>query len=165
MIVRALPTKLALPRLLADLVLVSCVALAPPAAGVDTLSAKELGQLCATEDGDPVAAATPCRIYILGFLEGAIATDPRVAMGVTMQIEKDNSFLARAHRTRLGRDMERYGPSFLAGFCVPQAVSLGTIASRVVDSLPATPADEPAREHVYRVLRSNYPCGPAEHES
>ena len=105
------------------------------------------------------AGVTPCRTYVLGFLEGAIATDPRVAMRVTEQIEKDESFQARAYRTRLGRDLKRFGPSFLAGFCVPREVSLSTVTTRVVSSLPATDADEPAGEVVYRVLRANYPCG------
>lgn len=144
----------------AAIVFLLCVAIAPRTGAVEALSAAELADLCAVEsDGSSIES---CRTYILGFIEGAIATDPRVAMGVADQIEKEDSFQARAYRTRLGRDLERLGPSFLAGFCVPEATPLGTITTRVVDSLPATPADEPAGELVYRVLRSDFPCGSPE---
>jgi hypothetical protein len=83
-------------------------------------------------------------------------------MGVAEQIERDNSFQARAYRTRLGRDLERLGPSHLAGFCVPKKTSLGAVVTRVVVSLPDMHADEAAGELVYRVLRSNYPCDTVE---
>ena len=99
------------------------------AQAVEALSAAQLGELCATERS-ATAAFTPCRIYVLGFLEGAIATDPRVALGVTEQIEREDSFQARAYRTRLGRDLKRLGPSHLAGFCVPKEIPLGSVTTR-----------------------------------
>ncbi len=145
----------------AALAFLLCIAIAPRLGAVEALSAAELADLCAVEaeaeaEGNGFGS---CRSYILGFLEGAIATDPRVAMGVAAQIEREDSFQARAYRTRLGRDLERLGPSYLAGFCVPESAPLRTITSRVVDALPSTPADEPARELVYRVLKADYPCG------
>ncbi len=147
----------------AALALLLCIAIAPRLGAVETLSAADLAELCAAEaeaeaDGT-INGFGSCRNYILGFLEGAIVTDPRVAMGVADQIESEDSFQARAYRTRLGRDLVRLGPSYLAGFCVPDSAPLRTITSRVVDALPSTPSDEPARELVYRVLKSDYPCG------
>jgi hypothetical protein len=158
---RATLTRSTAASLLAAVVVLLDVAGAQRAQAVEALSAAQLGELCALERS-ATAAITPCRTYVLGFLEGAIATDPRVALGVTEQIEKEDSFQARAYRTRLGRDLERLGPSHLAGFCVPKEIPLGSITTRVVESLPATPADEPAGELVYRVLRSNYPCKTAD---
>jgi hypothetical protein len=127
---------------------------ARPAAALDTLSAADLAQTCAD------AGEGTCLGYIRGFIDGAIATDPRVALNVAREFEGPESFADRAYRTRLGDRLERYGPSYFAEFCVPVPVPLADIAQEVRDEL-ARKAYDPgasARDVVYDALRQAYPC-------
>lgn len=129
---------------------------AAPALAVATLTAAELKTLCAD---DEAASSEACRMYVRGFLDGAIATDPRVAMNVANAFENQDSLTARAYRTRLGRDLDRYGPSFLADFCVPATVPVDAVLDDIAAELAGTEdLQEPAGELVYRVLTRSYPC-------
>lgn len=128
---------------------------------LDTLSARDLAASCAETGDAQVTDSGACGAYIRGFIDGAIATDPRVTLNVAQELEQKESFGQRAYRTRLGQRLERFGPSYFAGFCIPLPVPLQEIADRVREMLAAEPAvDESARELVYRSLRSYYPCQP-----
>ncbi|MDJ0926694.1 MAG: Rap1a/Tai family immunity protein [Gammaproteobacteria bacterium] len=127
-----------------------------PVFGLNTMTAGELAEDCT----GPSEAVTPtCVAFVRGFIDGALATDPRVAMNVERELNRDESFAERAYRTRLGQRMDRYGPSFFADFCIPTPVPLQDIVNQVAAELrQVADRNEPARELVYRTLRRGYPC-------
>ena len=129
---------------------------ATPLHALNTMTAGELAQDCAGQSG----ATTPtCVAFVRGFIDGALATDPRVAMNVERELSRDETFTERAYRTRLGQRMDRYGPSYFADFCIPTPVPLQDIVDQVVADLrQVSDRNEPARELVYRTLRRGYPC-------
>ena len=142
--------------------LICLLALALPgtARAMDVLNAEGLAAGCLTGEAQAALAGTACMMYVRGFIDGAIATDPRVVTNVTREYEEKETFSERAARTRIGSRLDRYGPSVFAEFCIPQPVPLSEINSRVIDSLRGDhDPNEPARELVYRVLRQHYPCG------
>jgi len=120
---------------------------------VDTLNVKQLQRLCADPSSDEA-----CSFYLRGFLDGAIATDPKVTMNVARALE-DESLTGRAYRTRLGPRMDRYGPSYFAEFCVGESVPLAAVREALRLAINnATSAEQPARDFVYQVLRDSYAC-------
>lgn len=120
---------------------------------VDTLSVKQLQSLCADPRSDEA-----CSFYLRGFLDGAVATDPKVTMNVARILE-DESLTERAYRTRLGPRMDRYGPSYFAEFCVGDSVPLKAVADALRQAISNTSsAEQPARDFVYQVLRDTYAC-------
>jgi len=120
---------------------------------VDTLSVKQLQSLCADPNNDEA-----CSFYLRGFLDGAIATDPKVTMNVARALE-DESLTERAFRTRLGPRMDRYGPSYFAEFCVGDSVPLAAVRDALRQAIGTTiRAEQPARDFVYQVLRDTYAC-------
>lgn len=143
------------------ILLICLLALVPlgTARAMDVLSAEDLAAACLTEETDAALAGTACMMYVRGFIDGAIATDPRVVTNVAREYEEKETFSERAARTRIGSRLDRYGPSVFAEFCIPQPVPLSEISSHVIESLRGGyEPDEPARELVYRVLREYYPC-------
>ncbi len=129
---------------------------------VEALSTEELVSHCdkyydeqATED------RIFCVRYIQGFIDGAVATDERVARNVVEEYEKEESFSQRAARTRIGNRLDRYGPSVYADFCLGDPVPLKEVVEHVVadaqraELVSATPN---ARDLVYNTLRQHYPC-------
>ena len=105
-----------------------------------------------------------CVRYIQGFIDGAVATDERVTNNVAAEYTKEETFTQRAIRTRLGKNLERFGASFYAEFCLGAPVPLAEVVDHVVTRLEQTdfkPKTPLARDFVYRVLRDDYPCEPA----
>lgn len=136
-------------------------------AAVESLSTAELASHCDHYRENPEGEdGIFCVRYIQGFIDGAVATDERVALNVAAEYEDDQeSFTERAIRTRLGSRLERFGPSYYAEFCLGAPVPLAEVVERVVDSLAEaefTPDDQRARDVVYQVLREHYPCEPDE---
>ena len=125
---------------------------------LETLSSDELLALCQAEE-DP--ASKVCTAYINGFLDGAFATDPRVVESVLSEMQQEESFSERAIRTRLGISIERFGPSYYAGFCIPAAMPVATIVLELQEAMQADSgsyAQKNARDYLYELLQSKHPC-------
>lgn len=139
-----------------------CLICAPGARAVEALSTAELKSHCdqfsVAPDGED---GIFCVRYIQGFIDGAVATDGRVAQNVADEYEKDESFTQRAARTRLGNRLSRFGPSYYAEFCLGDPVPLATVVQVVVESLAdldLVQENALARDIVYRTLRLSFPC-------
>ncbi len=132
------------------------------AVAVETLSTRELASHCAHFPDKPDSPdGVFCVRYIQGFIDGAIATDERVMLNVAAEYDKDESFTERAMRTRLGGQVQRYGASYYAEFCLGAPVPLKEVVNNIVVDLVRTDADDRspvAREEVYRILRAQYAC-------
>lgn len=138
------------------------VGIAAPSKAVETLSSKELAAHCVHYVEDPDSKdGIFCLRYIQGFIDGAVATDERVTMNVAAEYQKEETWIDRAVRTRLGSRMDRYGPSFYAEFCLGAPVPLADVVNQVVSSLQdgqSTTNTTSARDLVYLTLRTHYPC-------
>jgi len=150
-----------LKELLVLVATLTAVAMASPLAAVEALSTAELSLHCeqyyeenASED------RTFCVRYIQGFIDGAVATDTNVLNNVTKEYERDETFSERAARTRIGRRLDRYGPSVYAEYCFGDPVPLADVVEHVIADLADGSADKHplARDVVYRSLRTHYPC-------
>ena len=134
------------------------------ARAVEPLSSEEFASHCIEYRAAPDGAdGIFCVRYIQGFIDGAIATDERVTLNVVAEYERDESFVERAMRTRLGSQLERFGASYYADFCLGAPVPLEEVVDHVVGRLEQTnfKTDAPlARSFVYQVLRDDYPCDP-----
>ena len=137
-------------------------ALAPqPAAAIEPLAATDLKAVCAPAKKDPATAdARQCVLYVKGFLDGAVATDGRVAENVAAEIEKEETFTERAIRTRVINRLEKYGPSAYAEFCVGQPDPIADVVLHVIEELDRYESLEGvhAQTIVYASLRRHYPC-------
>lgn len=138
------------------------LAAAPRVFAVEPLLAEELKAYCvAGSGGDRGSNKALCIAYITGFLDGAVATDERVAENVADELGQ-SSFTERALRTRMVRRMRDRGPTVYAGFCVGNPVPVAEVVEHVVEEL--TEADIPkgraAQIFVYNSLRKHYPCEP-----
>jgi len=145
----------------------ACALLAAQAArAVEALSTEELVSHCDKyHDESASEDRIFCVRYIQGFIDGAVATDERVANNVTQEFGQGESYSERAARTRIGARLERYGPSVYAEYCLGDPVPLVEVVERVVADLAdeATAAKYPlARDTVYGSLRSHYPCRTAD---
>lgn len=152
-----------LKRVAACALAVTLLAVAPRVVAVEPLLAEELKAYCVLDGGgDRRHNEALCIAYITGFLDGAVATDQRVAENVADELERDNSFTERALRTRMVRRMRDRGPTVYAGFCVGNPVPIAEVVEHVVEEL--TEADIPegraAQIFVYNSLRKHYPCDP-----
>lgn len=129
---------------------------------VEALSTDELKSHCDYYEQAPDSKdGIFCVRYVQGFIDGAVATDERVTYNVADEYDRDETFAERAIRTRLGRRIERYGPSYYAGFCLGDPLPLETVVRRVVSDLMNTArvANQPlAREFVFATLRNEFPC-------
>ncbi|NNK33629.1 MAG: hypothetical protein HKP02_10925 [Xanthomonadales bacterium] len=144
------------------ILLLGALMASPAAWAVEALSTEELVSHCdkyfdeqATED------RVFCVRYIQGFIDGAVATDERVARNVIKEYEKEESFSQRAARTRIGNRLDRYGSSVYADFCLGDPVPLKEVVEHVVADCQnenLVNANPLARDLVYRTLRRNYPC-------
>jgi hypothetical protein len=133
---------------------------------VEPLSSSEFASHCSEYRRAPEGVdGIFCVRYIQGFIDGAVATDERVTSNVSAQYSQEETFAQRAIRTRLGLDMERYGASYFAEFCLGEPIPLAEVVDHVVGRLEGVgfePQVPLAREFVYQVLRDDYPCQPAE---
>ncbi len=136
----------------------------PKAQAIEPLTATELKEYCdghTDESNEPLHIK--CRAYIRGFLDGAVATDERVAENIVAEFEKDESFTERAIRTRLSRAMREISPTYYAEFCVGTPVPKSAVVARVIDELENRDdlTDRTAMSIVYAALKRHYPCAPA----
>ena len=137
--------------------------LAPRVFAVEPLLAEQLKTYCVAESGGgQTQNEALCIAYITGFLDGAVATDERVAENVADELERDNSFTERALRTRMVRRMRDRGPTVYAGFCVGNPVPIAEVVEHVVEELTEAeiPEGRAAQIFVYNSLRKHYPCDP-----
>jgi len=139
----------------------SCLLVAPRAFSFEPLTATQLQQACIDEreqaDGQ---WSLLCVYYVKGFLDGAVATDARVAENVAAEIEEKETFTERAIRTRVGSRLEKYGPSVYAEFCVGQPDPIADVVLHVIEELDRYDDLEglQAQTVVYASLRRHYPC-------
>lgn len=134
---------------------------APRASAIEPLTAEQLKEFCSeAETGYGDTESLLCIYYVKGFLDGAVATDPRVAENVVAEIEKEESFSERAIRTRVGSRLRDYGPSVYAEFCVGQPDPIAEVIQHVNEELDRYVDLEgvQAQTVVYATLRRHYPC-------
>jgi len=129
---------------------------------VEALSTEELISHCKVYDEDPDGEdGIFCVRYIQGFIDGAIATDERVAYNVADEFGRDETATERAIRARLGTRIERFGSSYYAEFCLGEPLPLAEVARSVIADLmelESLEGHELARDVVYETLRRDYPC-------
>ena len=132
------------------------------ARAVEALDTEELVSHCVHYETNPDGEdGIFCVRYIQGFIDGAVATDERVTFSVADEYDRDESFTERAIRTRVGNRIQRYGPSFYAGFCLGEPLPLKTVVEVVIEDLmdPEIVRNLPlARELVYATLVREFPC-------
>lgn len=148
-------------KLLIATMTLTAVAFSPVSQAADPLGALALKKYCgALKDASDSAEARLCLLYINGFVDGAIVTDERVTQNVVKEVDKQESLLDRAMRTRLLGQLRDFGPSFYAEFCVGKAVSIAGIADRVMAEFDYHSALEnvAAQTIVFDALRRHYPC-------
>ena len=132
-----------------------------PALAVKPKTLAELQSDCDAFSLEPDgAAARRCVIYVQGFLDGAVATDERVALNVAEEIERTETLTERAIRTRLHTRIQQRGPSFYAEYCVGDPVPVQEVVGHVIEEFETlTNTDNmQARDVVYAALRRHYPC-------
>jgi len=129
---------------------------------VEALSTEELISHCAVYNEDPDGEdGIFCVRYIQGFIDGAVATDERVAYNVADEYSREETATERAIRARLGARIERMGASYYAEFCLGEPLPLADVARIVVTDLmniESLEGRELARDVVYETLRREYPC-------
>ena len=141
--------------------LVAVALFATSAHAIQPLSAEALAGYCDRVVEEPESDESwQCIVYVKGFLDGAIATDARVAENVASEIDNQESFTERAIRTRVIKRMERMGPSVYAEFCVGLPVPIEDVVRHVAEELDEQkPLDGTyAQTIVYKALREHYPC-------
>ncbi len=149
--------------LFASLALSLLLLTAPPASAIDPLSAAALRDICANAGDEPdTAEASLCVFYVKGFLDGAVATDGRVAENVAAEISEQDSFSERAIRTRVIDRLNRFGPSVYAEFCVGQPDPIAEVVQHVIEELDRHDDLDgvKAQTIVYDSLRRHYNCTP-----
>lgn len=147
--------------LITAMTVISCLLFASRVAAIEPLSATQLQAVCADAVEEPDAAETRlCVFYVKGFLDGAVATDGRVAENVASEIEEQESFAERAIRTRVINRLRDFGPSVYAEFCVGQPDPIADVVLHVVEELERYDNLEnvQAQTVVYDSLRRHYPC-------
>ena len=141
-------------------VLVAGIFVAPRASAIAPLTAEQLRDICdrALEEPDSDKARL-CIYYVKGFLDGAVATDGRVAENVALEISKEETFTERAIRTRVINRLRDFGPSVYAEFCVGQPDPIAEVVRHVIEELKGYDDLEglKAQTIVYDSLRRHYP--------
>ena len=128
---------------------------------IEPLTAEELAEICADVDLSPEnSESRPCATYVKGFLDGAVATDARVAENVASEFDDEETFTERAIRTRIIDRMNRFGPSVYADFCVGQPDPIADVLLHVVEELERYDglSGVQAQDVVYASLLRHYPC-------
>ncbi len=129
---------------------------------VEPLSGEELAEHCKHFQKDPEGKdGIFCVRYVQGFIDGAMATDERVALNVAAEYQQEETFTQRAIRTRLNNQLLQYGSSYYAEFCLGGPVTLAEVVLRVIEDLGTGKVDgeaKSARDMVYQTLRTHYPC-------
>ena len=128
---------------------------------IEPLSAEELSAICTDVDlSAENSESRPCITYVKGFLDGAVATDARVAENVASEYDEEETFTERAIRTRIIDRMNRYGPSVYADFCVGQPDPIVDVVQHVIEELERYDdlSNVQAQSVVYASLIRHYPC-------
>ncbi|MGA9574711.1 MAG: Rap1a/Tai family immunity protein [Lysobacterales bacterium] len=129
---------------------------------VEALSTEELISHCIVYDEDPDGEdGIFCLRYIQGFIDGAVATDERVTNNVAAEYGREETATERAIRARLGSQIELFGSSYYAEFCLGEPLPLAEVARKVITDLVKLEnleGRELARDVVYETLRREYPC-------
>lgn len=128
---------------------------------IEPMSASALNDICANAVEQPETDdAWLCVVYVKGFLDGAVATDGRVAENVASEIDGDESYSERAIRTRVINRLRDFGPSVYADFCVGQPDPIVEVVAHVVEELERYDdlTGIQAQTIVYDSLRRHYPC-------
>lgn len=148
-------------NLIMYLVVTTCLLAANRVSAIEPLTAAQLNEVCADslEQRDSPEARL-CIYYVKGFLDGAVATDGRVAENVVAEIEAAETFTDRAIRTRVGSRLKNFGPSVYAEFCVGQPDPIADVVLHVIEELGRYEDLEgiQAQSVVYSSLRRHYPC-------
>lgn len=156
------PAGPAAPARLACWLGVSLLAAPMMAAAIEPLKTEDLIGYCATYETDPESKeGTACVHYIKGFVEGAVATDDRVARNVAKQVSGSDDYFRTWEEVRYGRKTRQYEPTFFAEFCIGDDVPLRDVVLKVVRDIqdPIWVREEPlARDAVFRALRQDYAC-------
>lgn len=147
--------------LLISIAVLGCLLASPRAWSIEPLTAAQLQQACVEfpeKQTSPYSAL--CIYYVKGFLDGAVATDARVAENVVSEIEQEETFTERAIRTRVGNRLREYGPSVYAEFCVGQPDPIADVILHVIEELERFDdlEETQAQTVVYASLRRHYPC-------
>jgi hypothetical protein len=131
------------------------------ASAAEPMSGEELAAHCKYYQNDSEGKdGIFCVRYIQGFIDGAMATDERVALNVAAEYQEEETFTQRAIRTRLSNRLMQYG-SYYAEFCLGGPVTLAEVVGRVTEDLGKGVIDGAsmsARDLVYQTLRTHYPC-------
>lgn len=138
-----------------------CVLIAPRSSAIEPLTAIQLEEVCADAIENPDSAeARLCLFYVKGFLDGAVATDARVAENVASEIAEQETFTERAIRTRVINRLRDYGPSVYADFCIGQPDPIADVMLHVIEEMQEQDSLEnvQAQKIVYDSLRRHYPC-------
>jgi hypothetical protein len=141
--------------------LVAWSLMATDAVAIEPLTANELKEICTDVDLAPEKSESrPCITYVKGFLDGAVATDARVAENVVSEYDKEETFSERAIRTRIIDRLNRFGPSVYAEFCVGQPDPIADVVQHVIEEFELYDNLEgvQAQQVVYASLRRHYPC-------
>ena len=87
---------------------------------VEALTTEELISHCVVYDEDPEGTdGVFCIRYIQGFIDGAVATDERVASSVADEYEREETATERHIRARLASRIERFfARYFLVSYCM-----------------------------------------------
>ena len=139
----------------------TCLLAANRVSAIEPLTAAQLNDVCAdSREKRDSPKARLCIYYVKGFLDGAVATDGRVAENVVAEIEAEETFTDRAIRTRVGSRLQNYGPSVYAEFCVGQPDPIADVVLHVIEELDRHEDLEriQAQSVVYSSLRRHYPC-------
>ena len=116
-------------------------------------------QLSAACTSDQPIAQSQCKTYLKGFVDGAFVTDPRVAERVVDEAGKISQFVTRAFKTRIGEQIERYGASYFADFCLPEAdAELHVFEAMQLHKPLDAGEDENAKEWTYTFVKKHFPC-------
>ena len=131
------------------------------ASAIEPLTAVQLKEICGEAKEKPdTAEARLCVYYVKGFLDGAVATDGRVAENVASEIDDQEGFTERAIRTRVIDRLQRFGPSVYAEFCVGQPDPIADVVLHVIEELARHDNLEglKAQTILDDSLRRHYPC-------
>ena len=148
-------------NLLICILAITCVLTTTRASAIEPLTASQLREICVDSRERPDSPeARLCIYYVKGFLDGAVATDGRVAENVAAEIEAEETFTERAIRTRIGSRLKKFGPSVYAEFCVGQPDPIADVVLHVIEELDRYDDLEgiQAQSVVYSSLRRHYPC-------
>lgn len=132
-----------------------------PMASQAAINAEELVQSCTSQvERDE----RYCKIYLQGFVDGAVTTDPQVAERVIDEAQNAggegmSDFVSRALKTRISQKLSRYGASYFADFCLPEIDPELTILQSIKDNADTSITNQgAARDWVYEFLKTHFPC-------